>query len=361
MLFTRVFSQAVVTLGLAMPSLAGIHSIIRTTASTTLLAGRAGLKEYQRLYMEWPIGAIPSGVTITDVAFQYNGISQPVVDSVQIRGMKDQPSAQPDTDAGNETVYYDVEKGNLYYSGSSFPLVGSQQSVDLGSQAVADLQAAVNAGQSWFAIGVRTSESTIGDIASIYSAEYASADPKPTLLVTYTISGVAPFSGMYTAKMEQVLNNYLQQQLVAKVPTDLVQSISFYAKADTVALIQAVIQYDDYYSDTTIVNVTTSWVQYFCKFSPAKNIQTFTITFIGTSQPGKYLYLNEIVIEFHQLEITGKTDSYIQPFQEIDAAITRDANENASQIVLSSSTRTVTLAITRDAAGKIINITKTVT
>ena len=361
--FRRELTQVVSVTLTRQSKLSGISAILRVKTGTVLMAGRADTRQFRRTYLEWPITAIPSGATITDVKLKYHGKAKPSTDTVSVYSMENQPSAQPDTDTGNETVYKDVEDGTAYISGSAvFPVVGANQELDLGADAVANLQAAVNAGQTWFAIGIKTNEQTIGDFAEIYSEDYEYADPKPTLAVTYTTLSAPPYRGIYLCRMAKTKGNFLRQTLVAKVPTDLVEKITFAGKADTTpAQIEVLVHYDDYYSDTTTISLTTDWVKYAVKFSPSKNMDYITITYIGETEANKYLYFDEFTVDFHELEVAGAVDSYIQPFQEIDTTITRDASGNITKVEMANATRKVTLEITRDAQGRIISITREVT
>jgi hypothetical protein len=361
--FRRELSQAVSVVLKRESKLSGISVILRVKTSTALVAGRTDFRQFRRTYLEWPITAIPKGATITAVKLKYHGKAKPSTDTVSVYSMENQPSAQPDTDAGNEIVYKDVEDGTAYISGSAvFPAVGAGKELDLGADAVADLQAAVNAGQTWFAIGIKTNEQTIGDFAEIYSEEYEYADPKPTLVVTYITLSAPPYRGIYLCRMEKTKDNFLRQTLVAKVPTDLVEKITFAGKADTTpAQIEVLVHYDDYYSDTSTISLTTDWAVYAVKFSPGKNIDYITATYVGDTEAGKYLYFDEFTIDFHEIEVSGAVESYIQPFQEIDTTITRDASGNITKVEMANATRKVTLEITRDAQGRIISITKEVT
>jgi hypothetical protein len=361
--FRRELTQPVSAILTVTRKIAGISAISRIKTGIALVAGRVASRQYRRTYLEWPITAIPSGSTITAVKLKYHGKAKPSTDTVSVYSMENQPSAQPDTDTGNETVYKDVEDGTAYISGSSvFPVVGANQELDLGADAVADLQAAVNAGRTWFAIGVKTSEQTIGDFAEIYSEEYEYADPKPTLVVTYTTLSAAPYKGVYLCRMAKTKGNFLRQTLVAKVPTDLVEKITFAGKSDTTpAQIEVLVHYDDYYSDTSTISLTTDWAVYAVKFSPGKNVDYITITYVGDTEAGKYLYFDEFTIDFHEIGVAGAVESYIQPFQEIDTTVTRDASGNITKVEMANATRKVTLEITRDAQGRIISITREVT
>jgi len=342
--------------------LSGAQTILRDMTGVSLISGRVGTLQYRRAYVEWPITAIPSGATITSVVLKYHGKTKPSTDTVSIKAMSIQPSAQSDNAAGNKAVYDDVAAGTAFVSASTtFPTVGEVQQADLGAGAVTSLQTALNAARTWWAIGLMTSELNISDFAEIYGANYADANPKPTLTVTYTTASAATLLGIYMARMNKTKDSYLKQTLVAKIQTDLVRSITFLAKTDSSlgAQIEVLIHYDDGYSDTTTINLTTSTTEYACKFSPGKNMDYVKVTYVGATEAGKYLYFDQFVIEWHEMKISGAVNSYIQPFQEISDTITRDASGNITKIVTSSSTKTVTIDITRNAAGKITAINRT--
>lgn len=136
---------------------------------------------YRRAYVEWNIDGIPDNATITLVKFQYHGGANLLsVDTSYIYSMENQPST-----ASDSTVYSDCADGTAYVSGSTtFPVVGTGQEIDLGSNAVSDLESVLDV-RSWWAIGMVTDEVTSPELASIYTEEEATADPKPTLYVEY--------------------------------------------------------------------------------------------------------------------------------------------------------------------------------
>jgi predicted nucleotidyltransferase len=143
---------------------------------------------WDRGFIEWDISSIPDDATITDVVFKYHGETNNASSLTYIYSMENQPSAQPDTTGsggGNKTIYDDAANGNAYLSGSStFPEIGESKQIDLGSTADSDLQS--NLTTNWFAIGLKNDEGTAGQKDSIYSSEYSTANPSPTLYVNFT-------------------------------------------------------------------------------------------------------------------------------------------------------------------------------
>ena len=148
----------------------------------------------RRSYIEWDISSIPDGAIITKVALKYHG-AQHAADG-HIRQMELRPSISSDQD-----VYTDAGNGTTYADPAGFPVVGTDQEVVLGDDpsdpACQDLQNQLS--QDWFAIGIRVDDeaaSTAEDL--IYSSEYGSATPKPTLYVEYLIDPATyTFHGLY--------------------------------------------------------------------------------------------------------------------------------------------------------------------
>jgi len=73
----------------------------------------------------------------------------------------------------------------VYANVAGFPVVGAKQEIDLGSSAALDLQNHLSA--DWFAIGIQSNNEATEATSSIYSEDYLSPDPPPTLYVEYTM------------------------------------------------------------------------------------------------------------------------------------------------------------------------------
>ena len=156
-----------------------------TTADTIdtgylVVVGLANLKE--RGFIEWDISSpiIPVGATINSVTLKYHGAQHDI--DAHIHHMANQPSVT----ASDTTLYDDCGDGTVYADVAGFPVVAPQQEIDLGLDAVSDIQAKVNAGVDWFAIGIEVDGYSNGKYAKIYSKEYASAEPAPILYVKFT-------------------------------------------------------------------------------------------------------------------------------------------------------------------------------
>ena len=152
-----------------------------------------GLHTY-RSFAEWNI-AVLWDMTVTQVEFRYDGQTNPVTDNGWIYSMEIQPSIQPFTNAGKAIIWHDSGDGTAYLNNDAvFPEVGNLRDVGGASgpawdtDPVIDLQAAVDAKRSWFALGFRNSEVTPGDLTGIYSERKSGVNPFPTLYVEYEVT-----------------------------------------------------------------------------------------------------------------------------------------------------------------------------
>jgi len=134
-----------------------------------------------RTYIEWNISSIPDEATITDTIFKYHGYDHGV--DCHIHEMLE---ARPST-AGNEAVYNEAGEGTVYADPIGFPVVGTGQEQDLGTDADTDLQNQLSI--DWFAIGIQAdTEDGSMPRSRIYSKDKTdAADPKPTLYVEYSV------------------------------------------------------------------------------------------------------------------------------------------------------------------------------
>lgn len=138
-----------------------------------------------RAYVEWPISVL-AGVTLTaNPIFKYHG-NLMSADEGEINPITEE--APSDATDANLRSY--IASGTAYVD--PFNIVNlANQSQDLGASAKTDLQTAVTAEQSWFAIGFQSpgDECPPGlamEVSSFFSEEKADgANPKPTLYVEY--------------------------------------------------------------------------------------------------------------------------------------------------------------------------------
>ena len=166
----------------------------RSTNSNRLMATGLdifGWKYVARMYVEWNVGGIQDDAIIDSVSFRYHGASHnpasPAGDC-RIRHMALRPSA-----FGDSQVYSDAGSGTTYAVGNDagFPIVAQNRVIDLGPDAVSELQTRITSG-NWFAIGIQLDNELQGWSSEIYSENYVSANPKPTLYVTYHVADETP-------------------------------------------------------------------------------------------------------------------------------------------------------------------------
>ena len=158
-------------------------SYSRYNSAVNITFGRWAGDQYGG-YVQWNISSIPDTSTVTNVILKYHGSANPYPPDSHtryIRQMANQPSTTSDS-----AVWYDTQDGTVYYSHSwYFPIVDTDQQVDLGANAATDVMNQFD--DDWFAIGFATDDSFY-HLSKIYSEDYGSATPTPTLEVTYTLA-----------------------------------------------------------------------------------------------------------------------------------------------------------------------------
>lgn len=148
----------------------------------------------RRSYFEWPIASL-SGATLTaNPIFKYHARSVDTSTDLEINPLtEEQPSSGGCTDL--ELWGYCVS-GIAYVDPFNIG-VGENQSQDLGGSAKTDLQSAMTASQSWFAIAMVSPADECPSITSsphtyIRSENYTTPTPPPTLYVEYEPPGPPP-------------------------------------------------------------------------------------------------------------------------------------------------------------------------
>ena len=172
--------------------------------------------EIHRGYVEWDVSSIADGAEILDVDFVYHGaerLGDPP--DCSVNSMENRPSKTT-----IEAVYQDCGDGTTYANPVGFPVVLENSVLDLGAGAVSDLQNAISSGVDWFAIGIQNNQEVWGatHYGRIYSEDYSSPNPRPTLRVTYT-----PTEDLYPTErsdqyqyMGDVQNTWVESRFVWK-------------------------------------------------------------------------------------------------------------------------------------------------
>jgi len=143
-----------------------------------------------RAYVEWSTSLIPANLSIVkNMSFKYQGFSINATDE-EINPISGQPSIA--TDAG---LYADIASGTAYVDPFNIES-GTYREVDLGSSAVTDLQAAIDGGRSWFALGFQSPGNECPaaieayDLSNFYSKGlHGPGTPPPTLYLEYEVPG----------------------------------------------------------------------------------------------------------------------------------------------------------------------------
>jgi hypothetical protein len=174
-----------VTVKLTPPSETYATSNITTSRKATGLLISGGI---YRSAIKFAIANIPAGATITKVEFfGYPGYcnSANTVD-LDIYELTNDPTLSATT---YQTLWSDARDGHNYVADSKVLQTGSgckttaySPAIDLGAQAIADLQSAINSGKNWFGLGL-SSDNTVS--YGFFNA-YSTANKNPYLNVTYT-------------------------------------------------------------------------------------------------------------------------------------------------------------------------------
>lgn len=155
---------------------------------STVGAGHYESRAY-RGYVEWPIGALAGFILIANPVLKYEG-NATLGTFEEINPLTEE---QPSNGGCTDVELWDYIASGVAYVDPWDVVVAATQSQDLGAAAKTDLQAAMNASQSWFAIGFQSPDDECPDTgplnvtSAIYSENKAgpAADPPPTLYVEY--------------------------------------------------------------------------------------------------------------------------------------------------------------------------------
>lgn len=151
----------------------------RNNTAATIIFGSFNIHSYHahRAYVEWDISALAGKVVDTNPVFKFDGNARAAATSDIYPITEGQPSVVSDVN-----LFAYIATGTPYVDPFEFDSATENQSQDLGATAKTDLQTALTASQSWFAIGLFTSsECTLTTGASINSEDDATPVPPPTL------------------------------------------------------------------------------------------------------------------------------------------------------------------------------------
>jgi hypothetical protein len=136
----------------------------------------------ERGYVEWDISSLAGATLTANPILRYEGDRNYANDERINPITEGQPSVVSDED-----LYNYIASGTAYVD--PFVVEGDRnESVDLGASARSDLQDAMDASQSWFAIGFQANEIGNMRLETNIEAEEADCTPPPTLYVEYTLA-----------------------------------------------------------------------------------------------------------------------------------------------------------------------------
>ncbi|GAI82459.1 unnamed protein product, partial [marine sediment metagenome] len=133
------------------------NASIREDEASVVQYGGWDLYSY-RGYVEWPIGSIAGGTLTANPLFKYHGYSQNAISGGEINPIANQPSM-----AATADLWADIATGVAYVDPFTL-VVAENQSQDLGAAAKTDLQTAMTAEQSWWALGFQAPDSEYGKL-----------------------------------------------------------------------------------------------------------------------------------------------------------------------------------------------------
>lgn len=169
-----------------------------------------------RAYLEWPISALAGATLTANPIFKYEGKVTGQATDAEINPLTEE---QPSSGGCTDTELWAYCASGVAYVDPFTVVVAPNQSQDLGASAKTDLQAAMTASQSWFAIGfVSVADecpcSAVDKADQFYTEEQGGVTPPPTLYVQYNpagwsgkIAGVtdpAKIAGVDVANIEKV-------------------------------------------------------------------------------------------------------------------------------------------------------------
>lgn len=189
-----------------------VGALARVTAEDRLylggIAGNVPTEDWSalRAYIEWDISSL-AGVTLTANPFFKYECPNEATSAEEINPITEEaPSGATDAN-----LWGYIASGVAYVDPWNLA-AGNNQSQDLGASAKTDLQTALTAEQSWFAIGLQSPDDECpegpfdflySEIASEEMTVPVAADPPPTLYVEYEspVAGLENKSASMAAKM----------------------------------------------------------------------------------------------------------------------------------------------------------------
>jgi len=155
---------------------------VNSTTGNDVYAGNNSANVF-RGWFNFQLDNIPDNVVIVNVSLLYHGHTN--VANCSLTEMTVNASTVTGT-----TLYNYAGNGTVIYNTTGFPVAGSDQTAELGvnrDSYCKSLETILASGQDWYSIGFKKIDESVGDgaVSSIYSEDYGSADPKPSLYIEY--------------------------------------------------------------------------------------------------------------------------------------------------------------------------------
>ena len=163
------------------------------TANNDVLAASYATGNKDRGYFRFNLNSsIPQNAIITKASFKYHGHAR-AADCKLVNMTTD-----PRGNAAN-AVFWDIGNSTTLYDVAGLPVEGTDKEITLGEEDVftQNLTRALNNGKQWFSLGFmfKNEAATQASASGIYSTDYGSADPEPTLCIEYYVN---PYTYTFT-------------------------------------------------------------------------------------------------------------------------------------------------------------------
>lgn len=266
----------------------------RFGAGNQVMAGTPNGVIIDRGYIEWNITAIPNK-TISQIMIYYDGMSY--IADCNLTVLTNQPSA-----TGDKVLFWEIGVGNstIIASEAGFPVAGDQQVILLNAAGITALQNALTAGQTWFAVGLRsTNETGPLDTRSLITSEDApGVNPIPTLYVDF----LGNYTYTFTGGIYENGTNYGPVDVSYSTPTD---NGEFNVNGSTTK--QFAIEPTMFYWD-----ITGGYSRYLFSYGS----ENFTVTI-----PEDTFYVYQFTVKDHTGK-TGEGDCFLEAYRTINGTET---------------------------------------
>jgi hypothetical protein len=144
-----------------------------------------------RTMIRWNISSIPDSAIIYAVTLKYHGVDRDSSIWGAIHSKQYDPAVfHGSTSQENAQFHFDDCWGSEFYvtGDGTFPLIGENQQLDLGIDAILDLGSHLD--DDWFAVGITSGDELVNGTFHILARTYQGVPPtpKPTLCVRYSLT-----------------------------------------------------------------------------------------------------------------------------------------------------------------------------